>query len=264
MYAMLYRADNADRTVLFCNPIFEERKAAHRSMVEAANLLCGAGFNVMTFDYRGCGDSEGDAVSCTADHWVTDVLAAARFAAEMTGCTQVGLLGLRFGASLAVKAMSASPSRFTFAALWAPVISGRVYVDRELRKKLAKEMATFGKSSAKRSLLIEKLESGESVDFDGHCLSAELYRTLSGFDLMDIAPSVPARLLVVSVSHSLRQPSDDARLVSAFHAADSRVVALQPFWNLIGYTDTAPLREATLEWIAGLSGVRKPEGTPQT
>ncbi|MBN2302310.1 MAG: alpha/beta hydrolase, partial [Lentisphaerae bacterium] len=146
---MLYRADNADRTVVFCNPIFEERKSAQRAMVEAANLFCNSGFNVVTFDYRGCGDSGGYAHSYDVNHWVADIHTAAQFAADATGCKQIGLLGLRCGASFAIMAMNNSPSAFSFAALWAPVITGRTYVDQELRKKLTKEMVIFGKNNVK-------------------------------------------------------------------------------------------------------------------
>ncbi|MBN2302033.1 MAG: hypothetical protein JXN60_05895, partial [Lentisphaerae bacterium] len=106
---------------------------------------------------------------------------------------------------------------------------------------------------------IEKLESGETIDFDGHPFPQKLYRTLLNIDLTRVAPTVQTNVLVVSVTHSSQPQTEDTRLVSAFPSADSKAVRLQPFWNLIGYVDSTPLREITLEWLINLSNVSKLE-----
>ena len=84
--------------MLFCDPFAEEKKCAHRVMVEAARAFCEADIGCMRFDYRGTGDSPGEFVEATPELWIEDIVAAASYLREVMGVTTLGLLGLRLGA----------------------------------------------------------------------------------------------------------------------------------------------------------------------
>jgi len=252
--AVLYRPE--DKTVgglVFCNPIFEERKTTCRALVETARVLCAGGIAVLRFDYRGCGDSPGPFPDFSFHDWLADIIAARDFLAQHVSPPWIGLLGLRVGAMLALRAATDNPG-IALAVLWAPVTDGRAYVTEALRRKMAREMVTFGRGRARSSAVSDALETGGTVDFDGYPLSARLYRDLCGVSLPEIAahPS-GGDLLMVSVGHRQTATPAVAKLGDAFRDSGSRTtcrhVQMQPFWNLIGYVDCSVLMERTREWL---------------
>jgi pimeloyl-ACP methyl ester carboxylesterase len=81
---------------------------------------------VLRFDYSGTGDSWGDLSDASIDQWVADVGAAVR-EMEMSGATEISLVGLRLGATLA--ALSACEQQSVRkVVLWEPVLDGARYV----------------------------------------------------------------------------------------------------------------------------------------
>ena len=93
-------SEPASRALVLCHPFAEEKKCAHRTMVEAARAIAEAGIAVLRFDHRGCGDSPGSFGACDVHDWRADIRGALECAARETGAT-AGLLGLRLGATLA-------------------------------------------------------------------------------------------------------------------------------------------------------------------
>jgi exosortase A-associated hydrolase 2 len=255
LLGMLYTpADDADRAVVFCDPLFEERKSSQRVMVEMARALCRAGSAVLRFDCRGCGDSPGEFPDYAPPDWLDDVAAAVRFLRTSAPAPRLGLLGLRFGASLALQSAvhGASPG-VDFLILWEPVVNGRDYLEQELRKKLVKEMITFGRSRGTRDALTHALEKNESIDFDGYLISPRLYTALCGTHLLEPAARFLGNVLLVHVSAGERPSKDLSALREAFATAGAetafRVIKDPPFWNLIGLTDCAALLQETQAWM---------------
>lgn len=249
LVGMLYRAEDPRATFVFCNPIFEERKSAHRALVESARAFASSGFNVLTFDYRGCGDSPGNFRDFAPADWLVDIAAAIATANTLTDASASGLLGLRVGGALAATAAADPANEVSCAVLWEPVTSGVRYVDQELRKKLTKEMVTLGKSKVSRTELIAMLQRGDEIDFDGYPFSSRLYNGLIEVDLLEIGPSISSPILIASVVHQNRQPPEAARLVDTLPMATGMVIVQQPFWNLTGYTDCSSLIDRTIHWV---------------
>lgn len=251
--AALHRADSPGApAIVMCCPFFEERKSACRAFAETADALCRAGISVLRFDYRGCGDSAGEFPAFGLPDWEQDARAALALVRELTAPRYVGILGLRAGSIPAFQAAASDPD-VKRVVLWEPVVNGREHVRRELRKKLTREMVTFGRSRATRAGLLDTLEAGQSIDFDGYTFSARLYRQLSRTDLTALSLPPRVRSLVVSLTASGRPSPDAARLAGQMAAGDQSArllgLALPPFWNLVGYVDTAPLIRATIDWL---------------
>ena len=102
LHAVLYSASTSRSRgcVVFCHPIFEEQKAACRSLVETAREFSRLGFACLRFDYAGCGDSPGDLDDINLAVWQKNIDSAIALARERAD-GPVGLLGLRFGGTLA-------------------------------------------------------------------------------------------------------------------------------------------------------------------
>lgn len=255
LHGMFYRpAGSAALGVLLCSPPFEERKGAQRVLVDAARALSDAGCAVLRFDYRGCGDSSGDLPGFTLEDWRADIAAASRFLGDQAGVGRIGRLGVRLGAALMLEA-AVPGDRVAFSVLWAPVFNGRQYFDQELRRKLVKEMVTFGQSRVTRGALLKSLEEGRSVDLDGYEVTPALYRGISAIDLPALThPVAGPRALLVQVAPATEPSREMLRLqeglCNAGTAAEFIGVSEDPFWSLVGLVECPSLVSRTVQWIA--------------
>jgi alpha-beta hydrolase superfamily lysophospholipase len=118
--------------VVLCRPMGYEALCSYRTYTQLAQTLSAAGFDVLRFDYPGCGDSPGsDADPQRVDAWLASIHAAIDKIQRLSGATRVALFGLRFGATLAVQA-ALERGGVDALMLWAPCASGRAFV-REMR-----------------------------------------------------------------------------------------------------------------------------------
>lgn len=250
---MRYAPDGPPRcSLLMCNPLFEERKSAQRVMVEAARDLAAAGCDVLRFDYRGCGDSAGDFADAGCEEWRADIAAAYAWLICRGAGMPAGVLGLRLGAALGLGAAGDLPG-LAFAIAWEPVLDGRRYLDQEFRRKLVKEMVTFGQSRLTRATLRKELDEGRSVDLDGYELTPRLAADIAAIDGERLTRNVPARMLLVGVGSAGGLPVDAARLHRSLTAAgapvDCATVPEDPFWSLVGLVACPRLLAETKAWL---------------
>jgi pimeloyl-ACP methyl ester carboxylesterase len=117
--------------VLLCNPFGEEASRVHRTYRVLATQLERAGYACLRFDYSSTGDSLGDTRAATVDGWIGDIAIAAERLRTATGATRLAVVGLRFGATLAMLASARSELRMRHLLLWDPVVEGAAYL-REL------------------------------------------------------------------------------------------------------------------------------------
>lgn len=93
-----------------------------RSFVLLARRLAALGIAALRFDFRGCGDSQGDFAALTPPRQVDDVSAAAAYLRSQPGIDplRVSLLGYSFGGLVA--ALSLSEVRPHRLLLWSPAL----------------------------------------------------------------------------------------------------------------------------------------------
>lgn len=233
--------------LLFCDPFAEEKKCAHRVMVEAARAFCEADIGCMRFDYRGTGDSAGSFADATPEEWVEDILAAARYVRDTLQARTLGLLGLRLGAALAVQAAVADEELVDFLVLWEPVINGKQYLQQNLRRSMIKAMLTDEeKFDAGR---VRAAQRDEVFDFDGYPISSEMRRQIEAIDLLEIKPADVEPSLVVNIG-TRDQPGEG--YVALAERLRGRAVAVrqEPFWARIGLISAQPVVEASEIWLA--------------
>lgn len=254
--------------VVICPPLFEERKSAHRALVETARALAAEGVAVLRFDYRGSGDSGGAFEDFAVTAWQEDIASASAWLSARLGGTRVGWLGLRLGASIAaVSAVGGDTLAPDFLILWEPIVSGRVYLHQLFRQMLMKEMLTYGKGRRTRSDLIAELEDGRMVDADGYALTSRLYRDITALDLLAVSGSVPELGLILHVGTSEESSKPTATFASRLRelGTDATLTGLRmpPFWSLVGFVDYTPIIEKTLSWVRqhGISARHEQSGT---
>lgn len=94
--------------LVMCHGFTGQRTEAHFLFVKAARALCGAGLNVLRFDFRGSGESDGRFRDMTISREIEDALEALRVirAEPDVVAERVGLLGLSLGGLVAACAAS--------------------------------------------------------------------------------------------------------------------------------------------------------------
>jgi pimeloyl-ACP methyl ester carboxylesterase len=165
--------------------------------VATARALAASGQPVLRFHGQGYGDSEGDAADIRVATHLQDARDAVDVLREQTGVREVGLLGARFGAAVAlVVGCEIGAERV---AMWDPVVDGPAYVRSLARTAAITMLTTAGEA---RDAALEALDEQDELDVSGGSLSKTLLDDVAAFAPMDAVASgrAPGRALLVQVS----------------------------------------------------------------
>lgn len=118
-------ADNRQSAVLICPPLGREYLRTHWALRRLADQLSRSGYHVLRFDYFANGDSAGETGAGDALRWQQDIHTAAAELTDLSGLSQLSIVGLRAGAALAAATNELETQDLI---LWDPVISGSDYL----------------------------------------------------------------------------------------------------------------------------------------
>ena len=130
LFAYYHRPVGPPRDLGFvlCPPHGQEAMQFHRSLRVLATLLSEQGHPTLRFDFRGCGDSAGDHDDWSVENWTVDVGLALDALKERSGVSSLGLVGLRLGGHVALKA-AALRGNIQAIVAWDAVLDGQAYLD---------------------------------------------------------------------------------------------------------------------------------------
>lgn len=174
--------------VAILNPFGNEYLRAHRSLRQLADRLAGAGFHVLRFDYFGCGDSAGADHEGRMGRWVEDAAVAVEELEALAGSPRVALVGVRLGASLAVRL--ADRGGVDHLVLWDPVGDGRLYL-----RELEAAHETCMRENARREAGRAESEPPQRLGFP---LSETLIAEIEAVDLSRHATAPAPHVLVLT------------------------------------------------------------------
>lgn len=237
---------------VFCHPFAEEKLWSHRVFISMARDLVGQGMPVLRFDYRGYGDSEGRFERFTpADH-VGDIQAAvAELRRRQPAVSRVNLLGLRYGATLAVLAAAGNPAIGRLV-LWDPVVDMGQYLQDQLRSNLTTQMVLHGKVVTNRDELVARIRTGEFVNIDGYDLGNPFFDQACAIHLAEAASGVQGPVQIIEIARASQAPRADLQaLAAAFPDAELQRVEELQFWKEIKqFARHSPaLSAATRRWL---------------
>ena len=177
------------RGVILCSPTGYEEVSCHRTWLRFAEALAHAGMPVLRFDYPDSGDSAGDDQRPErVEAWITGIISAVDFLRRERGVSEIALVGLRLGATLAVAAahrLSQDGKGVDALALLAPCTSGAGYA-KELRA-LAMLARARGPSQAPQTTL----EAG------GFYFAPETVQALKALDPAATVGAAAPRVLIL-------------------------------------------------------------------
>lgn len=126
IFGIIHRPLNAVKcpAVVFCPGFAGNKSGKFRLSVKLAQELAKQGIVALRFDYRGCGDSEGEFRELTLEGKVSDTLTCLRFLAQdaQVDSSRLGIFGRSLGGLIAI--LSAEQfHQIKSLVLWSPVFT---------------------------------------------------------------------------------------------------------------------------------------------
>ena len=200
-----------DVAILLCYPIGHEQIVSHRAFTQLSTRLSGAGFPVLRFDFYGCGDSSGACEEGSPQRWLRDISAAIGSLRLRSACRTLGIVGCRFGATLAMLA-GADRQDIASMVLWDPVTSGAAHIE-ELTNRHQEMLQHTHVVAGSRP------EPGVAREFLGMALGEAAMGEIAAIDVLALRQKPAPQVLVVD-----SEPGDrSARLREHLTALGSRV-----------------------------------------
>jgi pimeloyl-ACP methyl ester carboxylesterase len=144
----------ASEITVICSPFFSEFHRSQLALRELAIALSAAGQHVFRFDYRGSGDSFGEAESLAA--WAADLNRVIEEARDITGAAALNLVAVRAATLLLHDALERS-SVTGRVVLWDPVWRGEPYLTSLLQIRDEAVFRNRWLSGAGRRLIKDEL-----------------------------------------------------------------------------------------------------------
>jgi uncharacterized protein len=253
LFGVLHEPDAAATRValVLCHPLVEEKLWAQRVFVSFARRLAAEGHHVLRFDYAGNGDSEGDFERSSVATASDDVGRAVQFVRDACPVERVGLIGLRFGATLASLVAEERPD-LDHIVLWAPIVDGARYAQELLRVNLTMQLAAYKQVRQDRAELVAVMEQGGTVNIDGYEVAFPLYSELTAVHLADSPKQYQGPCLIVNVDRQPDRPvAELERLAACYRQCTLTSVAEEPFWKEIPqfYQRAQNLFATTVDWL---------------
>jgi pimeloyl-ACP methyl ester carboxylesterase len=200
----------------------------------------------------GHGDSEGDFEDSSIETRISDIKCAIQMLFAKLGYVKnIGLLGLRFGATLAALVAEEDP-KIDHLVLWEPIINGASYMKEMLRINISTQMAVYKEIRYNTEALIQMMKNGKTVNVDGYEMSWPLYEEAVGIDPLRGEKRYRGKLLLLQIIKKEGQVSKKAGELAALYAnCELRAAVEEPFWKEIRfyYPKADNLFRSTLDWI---------------
>jgi len=195
LYGVYHRPEAARARpvgVVLCQPALHEATHARRALRSLADQLARTGLHALRFDYHGTGDSAGSGETSDIDRWTADIGTAIDELKASRGLDDVGVIGLRFGASLATR-LACRRDDIPFLVLWEPIVEGLPYLSGLRRLQAAwLDYESVERPDAKRHATPHEVL--------GHPLTPAVAGGIGTLDLLREIDSLRPRILLVDES----------------------------------------------------------------
>lgn len=221
---------------IYCHPIFDERKCAHRFSYELSCYFDSMKCKLERFDYIGTGEAAGEFENVDLNSLRGDI-------EGQIGEDKVCLIGLRLGANLALDYGLRYPSCIGRLVLLAPIVNGADYVKYLLRKQHIKDMMTG-------NVRQDELCCDNFYNIGGFKTSRKFIEQIKAFDLLALTNSCQplCNVAIMQIGQGLSIAPEIKQLSCLIGIeSDSACVVpidMSPFWERIPMTDYQPLLSA--------------------
>ena len=233
------------KVFLFLNPLFDEKKRSQKFQASTARALQNMGFTVVRFDYYGTGDSCGDFSELTVDSCLNDCKNILDFIKDEIKIETISVLGIRFGASLALKLADIN-KEIDNIFLIEPIVSGKRYLmELSLRRK------AFFKLNGMKDNNEEVIINRKSyIDHQGYLISDILMEELKSLDAFKQGGNNQG---VIFFSLDQLNYKNMLKLKEALSVINEKIKLIKnstpTFWSTMEMTKTEPLTTEILKYV---------------
>jgi exosortase A-associated hydrolase 2 len=250
-FCLFHRPVGACRGALvYIHPFGEEMNRSRRMAALAARALAAQGVGVLQIDLHGCGDSSGEFADARWETWKADIALASAWLRERLGM-EVGLLGLRLGALLALDYADSATQPVARLLLWQPVTKGSGYLTQLLRLRLAARMLQDDGDGASTQSLRAALSAGDMLEIAGYELAPELALAIDALDAAaTTAPACPVHWFDIGAASGRELAPAAQRIVTRWRERGASVqvdmVCGPQFWATPEIAECPALADATI------------------
>lgn len=252
LFGVLHQGASPGLAVVVCAPLFDEKLWSHRVFVNLARYIAARGVSVLRFDYYGDGESEGRFEDASVSTRLRDIHDAVGFCRRETGAQRVVLVGLGYGATLALRAAldAASPAVAGVVA-WSPVMDGKRYINDILRAHLSAQMLVHRKVIHDREALVGQILADQSVNIEGYEIARPLFTEMVDVDLVDLLRKATLPVLVQQIGPADRVDPQYQDLSQLAGAVQFEVIQELKFWTQQKkiYSACETLFQRTAQWL---------------
>jgi len=181
---------NANNNFIYCPPIFDERKCAHRFAYKLAENFISAGLNLDRHDYTGTAEAVGEFEDITITSIKNDI-------EKFISNEPATIIALRAGASFALEYSLIRPEQINALILIEPVILGSEYLDHLIRKQHLKDLMTKTSPTNDKGFL----------NIEGYKTSKIFIDQLKNIDLLEsaqkLSPKIPVMIIKIKNSSNI-------------------------------------------------------------
>ena len=175
LFTVLHQVINPVARALLAGPFASERHYSIDPWVKWARYLAKRKVEVLRYDYRGVGESEGVFEHASFAQWSEDLEHLARWLNVRSPRLPLILNGVGMGALLAGRAFHAGVGDLLL--LWsAPANANLGLRPTLLRSVMADQLFKFGDDRKPASAYIRDMEEGSTIEVEGYRWSASLWR----------------------------------------------------------------------------------------
>ncbi len=255
LFASHYKPLNNAKNEAFiiCHPFAEEKKFTQKFLVDLSVELSNTGYDVLLFDFNGCGDSEGHLRESTITSWINDLEIVKNFIQRYIKIDQINFVGLRFGTFIGLKAIQ-KKIEFRKLILIEPVFDVIKHFKELIKNKFIRDLVAdkLVKSSTKE--FTDNLENKRPVDFEGFEISPNFYTDLvenqRTFNQNEIA-SRKVKICLCKIWVINKENYEIKKFLESTRKFNGEIsckyLKSLPFWNNNGITDLIEIKKQIVQ-----------------
>jgi hypothetical protein len=175
LYTVLHQTEDPVARVLLVGSFASERHYSYDPWVRWARYLAQRRVEVLRYDYRGVGESEGIFEEMSFQDWNEDLRLLASWLKDRSPNLPLVLHGLEMGALLASRAFQAGVGDVLL--LWSPPANANLALRPTLlRWVVADQLFKIGDDRKPATAYIRQMEQGSAIEVEGYRWTAKLWR----------------------------------------------------------------------------------------
>lgn len=242
--------------ILILPPFAEEMNKSRHMLATMAYMAAELGYDVLSFDLFGTGDSQGEFGDSSWEIWVDNISTILGWLKDKN-ITTITIIAARSGSLFIESLLQNSPLNIDKIILWQPVANGGLFLNQFIRLKLAADMIGDSKNRISAKDIKQQFENGNSVEIAGYMLNPALFTPMANQNLSGLKQARCPDIHWYEIAPSQEQTFTPASMRIIDELKESGIkIHITPlqgpqFWSTAEITEVPALLSETLSILKG-------------